>query len=263
MSGLRDLLDASIPHLAVFLLVVARVAGLMTIAPIFGSHVVPVRVRIAIAFFLAIVLVPVLPPGAAAPGVEPLSLLLAMAVETSIGALIGLVAQLLFAGVLLAGDLAGIEMGLGMAGLIDPQNQSRITPLAQWQNLTAMLVFLSVDGHHLLLRAVAESYRTLPVGTAALSRASLGMAVSSGAAVFVLGVKIAAPVLILVVMLNVAMGALAKLIPQLNVMVVGFPLNVAAGFFVLGLAQPFLLRILESSFSGLSGTLGGLLDAMG
>jgi flagellar biosynthetic protein FliR len=172
---------------------------------------------------------------------------------------IGLVAEFIFSAVSLAGQLAGMEMGLGLAGLIDPQTQDRVTAIAQWQTLLAMLIFLSVDGHHLLIRAVAESFRAIPPGVASIGQAGISALMSLAGQIFVVALKIAAPVLVLILLVNGAMGALAKLIPQLNVMVVGFPINVAVGFFILMASQPFTVRILEQSFGSLAGSLAGLL----
>jgi flagellar biosynthesis protein FliR len=180
-----------------------------------------------------------------------------------IGFAIGLVGQFLFAGALLAGELAGVEMGLGLSGLIDPQSQVRTTPIAEWQQLMALLVFLSVDGHHVVLRAVADSFHRLPLGGAGPSGAGLALAIRLAGEIFVVALKIASPVLVLLLMVNAAMGVLAKLIPQLNVFIVGFPLNVAAGLFVLAASQPFTVRLLVTSFGELHTSLAHVVRALG
>ncbi|MEW6271325.1 MAG: flagellar biosynthetic protein FliR, partial [Thermodesulfobacteriota bacterium] len=208
-----------------------------------------------------------LPVVAAAGGARPdagsaLALTLAIAAEASIGVLLGLLAQLVFGAVTMAGELAGVQMGLGLIGLIDPQSHDRVVALAQWQNALALLLFLAIDGHHALIQALAESFRRVPVGGAALTGAALGMALAFAGELFVLALKLAAPVLVLVLMTNACMGALAKLIPQLNVMVVGFPINVAAGFFILAAAQPFTLRLLEGAFARTGAVLGGVVAAL-
>jgi flagellar biosynthetic protein FliR len=265
MTALAGLVDASSPLIGSFSLVLARVAGATMMAPVLGSRAVPLRVRAAISVAVAAVVLPVVAvPEALRGGTPPgMALLVALAIETVIGLAIGLVGQLLFAGVLLAGELAGVEMGLGLSGLVDPQTQARTTPIAEWQNLIAILVFLAVDAHHVLLRAVAESFERVPLGAMAVSGRGLALVLALAGQVFVVALKIAAPVLVLVLMSNVAMGALARLIPQLNVMAVGFPVNVLAGFLALALAQPTVIRILTSAFAGWSATLAALLGALG
>ena len=166
MTQLRDMILGLRPDLAVYLLVLARMVGLMLIAPIFGSRIVPARVRASVALFLSIALLPAVPVGASqniAQLEEPAWLVIAFGMETAIGFLIGLVAQFVFAGVQMAGQLAGISMGVGLANLVDPQTQERVTSLAQWQNLIALFLFLSVDGHHMLIRTIAQSLELLPL----------------------------------------------------------------------------------------------------
>lgn len=266
MKALTDSIAQLGPEAAVFMLVLARLVGLMLIAPIFGARLVPVRVRATIAVFLAIALLPAVPLASsqAVQGFEqPMWLLMVFAMETGVGFLIGLAAQFVFAGVQMAGQLAGIQMGVGLANLIDPQTQERVTSLAQWMNISALFLFLTLDGHHMLIRATADSLTLLPLGVAALGGAGVGLVLTMAGGIFVIAMKLASPVLVLILMINAALGVLTKMIPQLNVMVVGFGLNVAAGFFILAASQPFTFRILENSFGGLVGLLNNLVRALG
>jgi len=251
-------------RIVVFVLVLARIVGLTILAPLFGSRMVPARVRIALVVFLAVAMLPTV---AAAGAVTPrltstLALVLALAAETAIGLLLGLIAQFVFGAVQMAGELAGMQMGLGLASLIDPQSHDRVVVLAQWQSALALLLFLAVDGHHMLIQAVAESFRHVPAGAAALTSAGIGMTVVFAGGIFLLALKLAAPVLILVLLVNACLGALGKLVPQLNVMVVGFPINVAAGFFILAAAQPFAVRVLEDAFANIGRSLGAVIDVL-
>lgn len=251
-------------RIILFVLVLARIAGLTVLAPVFGSLMVPPRVRIALVVFLTASMLPALAAAKTAP-VEfhsTTSLVLALVAETSVGLLLGLIAQFVFGAVQMAGELAGMQMGLGLSSLIDPQNHDRVVVLAQWQSTLALLLFLTVDGHHMLIQAVAQSFRHMPAGAANLSGAGLGMTVAFAAEIFVLALKLAAPVMILILLVNATLGALTKLIPQLNVMVVGFPINVAAGFFILAAAQPFALRLLEGAFGNIERSLGAVIDAL-
>jgi flagellar biosynthesis protein FliR len=273
LNGIGELFQALTPRVGVLVLVMGRVGGLVATAPLLGAQMIPVRVRAALVLFLGFAIhhhVAVDPRSAAlvstvfagenGAGPSGIAFLISLGIEIGIGALLGLIAQFLFAGVQMAGQLAGIQMGLGMSNLIDPQFQAQVTSIALWQNLLALLLFLAVDGHHLLIRAVAESFRILPAGADVLGAEGLRYAALLGGEMFVVAMKISAPVLILVLMLNGAMGALTKVIPQLNVMVVGFGLNVAAGFFVLIASQPFTIRFLEHSFGELDAQLARLIE---
>jgi flagellar biosynthetic protein FliR len=248
----------------VLVLALARVGGLCIMAPFFGARTAPVRVRAAVAFFLTLAMLP-LAGGVPAllQNAGALTLLGMAGFETMIGFTIGLVAQLTFGAVQMAGQLAGIQMGIGLSNLIDPQTQEHITSLAQWQNLLALLIFLSIDGHHMLIRALAESFQILPIGGGLPSAPGFGLVVDLAGGLFVVALKIAAPVMVLLLLVNAAMGVLAKLIPQLNVFIVGFPLNVAAGLFMLTASQPFTARLLITTFSEVGNSLSAVVRALG
>ncbi len=259
------LLAISMPRMVVFVLALARVGGLFMIAPIFGSRAAPLRVRATIAFFLALAMLPAIPAEAATAipaDSGPIRLFAALALEVAIGFTIGLVAEFIFSGVQMAGQIGGMQMGIGISNLIDPQTQEHITSLSLWQDLLALLVFLAIDGHHLLIRAVAQSFTLLPIGGGFPASAGLGRVLVLAGGIFVVALRVAAPILVLLLLVNGAMAVLAKLIPQLNVFIVGFPLNIGVGLFMLGASQPFTVRLLETSFGEVSTTLAGIMRAL-
>ncbi|MBI3768944.1 MAG: flagellar biosynthetic protein FliR [Deltaproteobacteria bacterium] len=259
------LLALSLPRMVVFVLALARVGGLFMVGPILGSRMAPMRVRAALVFFLALAMLPAIPAEAAtalAGDAGPIRLFAALALEVAIGFTIGLVAEFVFGGVQMAGQLAGIQMGIGISNLIDPQTQEHITSLAEWQNLMALLVFLAVDGHHLLIRAVAESFTLLPIGGGFPATDGLGRVLVLAGGIFVIALRVAAPILVMLLLVNGAMAVLAKLIPQLNVFIVGFPLHVAVGLFMLAASQPFTIRLLETSFAEVTTSLAGIMRAL-
>jgi flagellar biosynthetic protein FliR len=252
-------------RMIVLVLALARVGGLFILAPFFGARTAPVRVRAAVVFFLTLAMLPVVGdrPPALAANAGAAVILGMMGFETLVGFALGLVAQLTFGAVQMAGQLAGIQMGIGLSNLIDPQTQEHITSLAQWQNLLALLIFLSIDGHHVLVHAMADSFRVLPLGGGLPSAEGFGIVLDLAGGLFVVALKIASPVMVLLLLVNAAMAVLAKLIPQLNVFIVGFPLNVAAGLFVLGASQPFTVRLLVTSFGEVQASLAHVVRALG
>jgi flagellar biosynthesis protein FliR len=251
----------AIPDPVRFVLVLARVAGLLIAAPVLGHLLVPVRVRAGIAVVLAGALAAALPP-LAAPPVTAWAVAGALVAESALGALLGLVAQFVFAGVQLGGQFVGIQMGFGMEGLIDPGSQASVTVVAQWHHLLALLVFLALDMHHLLVRALVESFHVAPPGGLAIAALGLRGAVALAGELFAIGVRVAAPVLVALLLTNGALGVLARTIPQLNVFVVGFPLNVGVGLVVMGAALPFTFRLLAQRFAELEPTLGALVRGL-
>jgi len=244
------------------LLVLARIAGLVLTAPLLAHALVPARARAGLVGVLALAIAPVaaveLPSD---PGLLPFAG--AIAVETLVGAALGFVAQLVFAGVQLGGQIAGMEIGFGMANLLDPQSAQQSTVVAEWEQLLALLAYLALDVHHVLIAALVESFRVAPAGTALLGGELLRGVGMRGAELFAIGVRIAAPVLIVLLLVNATLGVLARTIPQLNVFVVGFPVNVGVGLVVLGASLPFTFRFLAERFAELGAVLGWMLRGIG
>jgi flagellar biosynthetic protein FliR len=262
----QDLLAGSPAFVMLFVLVLARLSGMFLLAPIFGSHIAPLRARAALLFFIAITMMPLLSLERGAELVEAgtvVTMLGAVVREVLIGSAIGLASQFAFGGMQLAGQLGGIQMGAGLSNLVDPQTGERLTTMAQWSNVVALLVFLAVDGHHLLIRAVAESFGLVEIGGGLPNVEGIGLLLLLAGSIFVIGLKVAAPVMLLVLMVNAAMGVLAKVIPQLNVFIVGFPLNVAAGLFGLLAALPYTIQLLGQSFGELAGSILAVLEGLG
>lgn len=247
-----------IPDPTPYVLVLARIAGLVMAAPLLGHLLVPRRARIGLAMVMALALAPTVAI-AVAPATSLFEIAGRALVESLIGMTIGFVAQLVFAGVQLGGQMAGIEMGFGLASLVDPQSNAQSTVVAEWEQLLALLAFLALDGHHLLVQALIESFRIAPIGQAVIGREVLMAVPSQAGQVFSIGLRIAAPVLIVLLMANATLGVLQRTIPQLNVFVIGFPINIGVGLMVLGASLPFTFRFLAERFAALGPTLGGLL----
>lgn len=210
------------------LMVMLRITGLLASSQVLGGGLVPWRVRIALALATSLLLAPVVPP--AAPFFGAGDLILAGAAELLLGLAVGLTASLFIHGVRMAGQVAGIQMGLGFSALVDPQSGERTTVLARWLGLTAWLVVLGCNGHLVLLRGLAESFSWLPPGSASRSLARVVAGVPmAGAQLFLTAVVVAAPALAVVLLLNVGMALLARAAPQLHILVIGFIITIVVG----------------------------------
>ena len=245
-----------------FVLVVARLAGLVLASPVFGHGLVPVRVRAGLVGVLALALAPVVPVPALPTEPSGWALAGLAAAETAVGVLLGVVAQLVLAGVQLGGEVAGLQLGVGLAHVIDPSTPAGASVVAQWQYLGALVVFLLLDVHHVLLRAVLESFRAAPIGQALPTSDVLAGIVAQGARLFAVGVRIAAPVIVVLLLVNGGLAVLARTLPQLNVFAVGFPLHVGVGLVVLGASLPFGMRFLAGELDALQGVLDALVGAL-
>jgi flagellar biosynthetic protein FliR len=219
-----------------FLLVSLRAGCILYFCPPWDSSFIPAPIRVFSILGLSLALTPVvspfLPPF---PAGWSAGVILVIR-EFLIGLGVGLVFRFIFAGIEMAGNLVAIQMGFGMATVLDPQTQAQNTLLAQLLVLMATLIFLVMNGHHALLRLLAQSYQEVPMQTNITLPGSLFAYVSNlGRLMYSLSVQLLAPVLALLFLTQVALGFVARAVPQIQVMIVGFPLTIAVGFLFLSL----------------------------
>jgi flagellar biosynthesis protein FliR len=244
-------LDDLIP----FALVLARVAGLFSAIPMFGARVVPVRIKAPLIFTLAILLFPIVRPSHIDIPADVISLALLVIKETLIGLTLGLISQYVFAAVEFCGQQAGMQIGLSMAALFDPNTQANVPTMAMFQGALATLVFLALGVHHVFLRGIVESYAVIPIGAWHVSGGLLKFIIDASTGIFVVAVKLAAPVSVALLAVSVALGIVARSFPAMNVFMVSMPLNIGIGFVILGLSLPVFLRVLETAFGGMAGQM--------
>lgn len=244
-----------------FILILTRLAGLFTAAPLLSQTRIPAFVKASLSIVLALLLVPVV--GAPrTPDPDMGTLVFWVFREAAVGALIGLAASFLFAGVATGGQMVGFQMGLTYAGAVDPQFNSQMSPIAEVLNLAALLLFLLADGHHHLIRALTLSYRLVPAGEFVLSELRLDRLIAASGGLFVVALQIAAPVILLLLMTDVALAFLSRLVPQMNIFVVGAPLKIGVGLVMLALTVPLMGSLLTALFSDLDRQLLTLLGGI-
>ncbi len=232
--------------IAAFVYPFFRIVALASSAPLFSHASVPRPVRIGLAVLVTALVAPALP--AVAP-VPPFSWEGATLVvqQVLVGVAVGLAMQIVFAAVQIAGDMVGLTMGLSFANFIDPQNSTEAPVIGNFLSLTLMLLFLSINGHLMLIAALVDTFRAFPLGGATLSGLDARALVVAGSSLFELGLKLSLPVVAALLLANVAMGVLTRTAPQLNLFAVGFPVTVLVGLVMLLVALPFLFAPLEQS----------------
>ena len=164
--------------------------------------------------------------------------------QVIIGLAMGFTMRLIFNAVEMAGELAGLQMGLGFASFYDPVNAVHSAIIAQWLGIIASLAFLSMNGHLYMLSALAESFHTLPIGNMMSAQELRGVA-SWGGSIFAYALQVSLPILAALLITNIALGILTRAAPQLNLFAVGFPITLAIGFFVLALSIPYFSPLLD------------------
>jgi flagellar biosynthetic protein FliR len=211
-------------------LLLVRPGFLVATAPVFGGVHIPARVRIALAVLLGLALAPVVPsPDRGGPS----GLALTVATEAAIGIAMAIGLQVLIAAAELAGHVAGFQIGLTYAAIVDPQNGVRNNVLAVLYGNLAIVTFFGINGHHQLIRALAASYDALPIGSGGLGGSFAGIVAHLLGLVFVTGARLAAPVVTALLIVEILMGLIARAAPSLNLMVVGTPLRLLVGLLAL------------------------------
>jgi flagellar biosynthetic protein FliR len=240
----------SLNEFTLFTLVLGRVAGIFYSLPLFGGERVPMNIRVLLTLAMTLVCFPVLK---LTPQLLPSdfpSLFLIVVAEALIGFTLGIVAKSVFGAVEFCGQIVGMQIGFSMASLFDPaMGQQQIMSL--FQSLLAMLLFLTLGVHHVFIRAMVESYTLIPIGGWHVSGELIAFLVSTTSGIFVLGIKLAAPVMVALLATSVVLGVMARSFPQMNIFMISMPLNIGIGFLALGLSLLVFLHTLEMSYGAM------------
>ncbi len=227
-------------HVAALLLF--RLTGIIWIAPVFSGHPVPARMKAAMLALFVLLLLPV--AQASAQGDPVLSPATIMG-ELVIGLTLGLAAAVLVSAAESAGDILAIQTGLSGASVVDPMNGTQVPTLGQFLGLVALMIFIALDGPEVVLGALADSLRIVPPGAAIGNGAGIDQVARIGTVLLGLAVRIAAPVMGALIMSNVALGVVARTVPQLNVLMLAFPVQIALGLTVLGVSLPVVVTTMQ------------------
>lgn len=232
------------------LLVLARISGIFIAAPVYGSRNIPSYAKIGLAISLTYLIAPLV----SRPPIIPESLYpysLVVIGEVGIGLIIGFAASLIFSAVQMAGQLLDMQIGFGIINIFDPQLGQQLPLIGNFKYILALIVFLSTNGHHILLTALVSSFKFIPLTGFVLTGSLTNLMVDMVSGIFIIAIKISLPVLVAVFLTDIALGILARTMPQMNIFVVGVPGKIIVGIFVLSLALPFYVMFLEVAFNGM------------
>lgn len=242
-----DLLIRIIEHFEAFILVLMRIGGMFFLMPVFSGKAIPPQAKVVMAMVVAMLLTPIV---AVSPEMMPqnaVGFLLYAVSELFAGMTLALMLRLVFAGLQTAAQMAGFQMGLSMANILDPHAGTQSLVVAELVYIASLALFLAVNGHHLILSAVVGSFDSMPIGTLKLSESLFDLVMGLSREMFVLSVKLMAPVMAILLFSQAALGILAKMVPQMNLLMLSFGLNVGLGLFFLGLTMQFFWPVLAKS----------------
>ena len=222
-----------------------RVLALFSVAPVFSMRAIPMRVKIGLAFFVALCAQAVLADQPAIDFTGPAALG-AIAQQLTVGLAVGFAARLVFAAVELAGEVVGLQMGLNFASFFDPTSNAQTSAVGQFFGHITTLLFIVVNGHLLVLMAVVKSFERFPADGSFLQALATMQIVQLGAAVFSSALWIALPMIALLLFVNLAMGIISRVAPQMNIFAVGFPVTLSVGLLGIAATLPMLEQPLLS-----------------
>jgi flagellar biosynthetic protein FliR len=248
MEGFLELRPADLPVLA---LVFFRVTGVALVAPVLGSASAPAMVRVFLSFLLALVFFPLVRSGA--PELSAPAFAAAAAAELGIGLLLGFAASLLFAAVQLGGHLLDQELGILQANLLDPFSDAPVSVVGQFKLLLATVVYLLLNGHHLLIGAIGESFRSAPLagGAAHVADAMVGDLLR-------MAVQIAAPALVTLFLVTIALAFMARAVPEMNLFAMSFPVRLGVGLVVVAVGAGLFDAVMKSGLERNMESIGRL-----
>lgn len=217
-----------------------RIIGLMLSEPLLGHRALPRRIKMGLAMLLTITIAPLLnaPPDVSFTSAQGI----VMAVQQLIiGFSLGFSIRIVLSSIEMSGHVTGLTMGLGFAVFFDPQNSAQSPVLAQFIGIFAMLVFLAMNGHLMVISALVQSFQVLPITAEPLHNGGFKAFAEAGGQIFVIGLMLSLPMLAALLIVNIALGILTRAAPQLNLFAIGLPLTLIGGFVVLLMALPYLL----------------------
>jgi flagellar biosynthetic protein FliR len=250
-----EILPLSYDEFKTFFLILTRVSVILFLFPFFSSRVIPVLTKAGLALVIAVILYPVID---AVPGVFPATawgMARMVLSELIVGMILGLLVQMFFEGIRMMGQLVGFQTGFAITNILDPQSGMQVSILSNMAYLVAMVLFLLLNGHHILLGAMRESFQIIEVGSLNLNRQIFQRVMASSADMFVIAIKIGAPAIAALLFTKVAFGLITKLMPQMNIMIVAFPVQIVVGLLFFGVCLSVLLGSMEKYLGGLGPVL--------
>ena len=243
--------DQFVNELVWYLLPLFRVAAFVMAAPILSTAMIPMNVRVIISVAISIAIFPSLTPD---NSIDPVSLEMILLIfqQFLIGVSLGFVMQFMFAAVVMGGQVIGMQMGLGFAQMMDPQTGVSVPVVSQFYNIIAVLLFLSINGHLVLIQILAESFNAIPIGDIGMPLSALESLVYFSAWIFSGALIMVLPAVVALLMINMVMGVMTRATPQMNIFAVGFSITITAGFIIimvtLSTALPQLIMLFDEGF---------------
>ncbi|MEA2101248.1 MAG: flagellar biosynthetic protein FliR [Thermodesulfobacteriota bacterium] len=244
------LLNMACPEVNTLLLIFVRVGICFAVLPIFGSNLLPRRISAMLALFLSLVLLPVVGPvDIDIQDMDVFFLLIVLVQNLLVGLCLGLSINIIFSGAQVAGQLVGFQMGFAMANVLDPMTGATAPVTANLLYVTAILIFFALGGHYFLIRGLVESFTLVPIAAEIPRAGFFSITVAYGSKMFLIALKVASPVIAVLLLMNVSFALVARAVPQMNVFIMSFPLTIAVGLIFITVVIKMLPFFLEAAIA--------------
>jgi len=212
---------------------------------LFSSRTIPVLSKAGLAFIITIIIFPVISYKLNEFPETTWGVFQLIISELLVGMILGLTVQVFFEAVSMMGQLVGFQTGFAIVNILDPQSGTQASILSNMASMVAMILFLTLNGHYILLGAIRESFEIITVGSLSLNKQLFKVIMGVSAEMFALAVKIGSPAIAALLLTKVLFGLITKLIPQMNIMIVAFPVQIVIGLIFFGISMIVLLMIME------------------
>lgn len=239
-------------ELVLFSLMLIRISACLVAMPLFSATTIPAQVKILLSLMLTFVVFMSQKQQMAILSFQMEDLILLSAREAFIGTFIGFLARGIFWAVQVAGQILGFSMGFSSAQIFNPALGGTGTMLEEFQNILAILLFLVINGHHWLIEGIVQSFQLAPLAKLGINPEVLLGIGGYIQQVFTIGIKLSGPIIAVVLFLNMAMGVIGRAVPQINVFIVSFPVNILIGMFVFMFSIPLVLTVMQNDFEHLT-----------
>ncbi len=252
-----------ITDFVIVLFILLRVLAAFIASPIFGHRAIPVITKIFLSFIIAYIVFLSIHKPEISSNITIWYLFVNSVKEIITGLIMGFMLNFVFYGISYSGSLVGFDMGLAMSQVFNPGDETSSNDLGQMLYIAAILVFFLINGHHYVIKGLIYSFSVIPIGKFTVNHSVFNLMVTYSAAVFVIAVKIAAPIMVSFFLIHIAEGILARVIPQMQVFFVTQPLKIGLGFLMLVVATPIYVYVIKGLLREFENNLFTLIKAMG
>jgi len=249
-------------YLPTFLLIFMRMTGLFILSPVFGERNVPAYIKIGMSFFMAVILLNVMPLERIDLADNILLYALMLVKELLIGLSIGYITTLAFSAILVAGQIADFQIGFGMVNVFDPMSNISVPIVGNLVNIVALLLFFGMNAHHVLISILFNSYKALPIGKFSFEPEIFWYILAVFTQTFIWGIELAIPLIAVLLLTEIMLAILSRALPQMNVFVMGMPIRLIIGLIMLMLMLPVYVDVMEPLFSDMFNYINGFMQRM-